>query len=386
MSSAPIRISYVIGSLAVGGAETQLVRLVNGLDRDRFRPSIICMSEGGALEDAVARDVPVIRPYESPASKPSWNRAILGARILTRLARAIRTQQPDIVHSYLPAAYVLGSLSAWWLRVPVIVAGRRGLTSVDIYGAVRWRLLAEFANRVIDVHICNSNAVRDLAIARERLKPEKTRVIHNGIDVPLLQEAPELPPEWESEAGHAVMVANLIRYKGHREVLQAVAVVVRRHPAFRLVLIGGGPERPDLVDRARNLGITENVVFAGALINAASLVEGFDFAILGSSEEGFPNALMESMARAVPVISTAVGGVPELVVDGKDGRLVPFGDIAAMADAISWMIEHPEERRLMGDAGRRRIAEHFSIDRMVTTTEAVYSDFVRRRHPARSLA
>src|SRR4029077_4639096 len=124
-----------------------------------------------------------------------------------------------------------------------------------------------------------------------------------------------------------------------------------------------------LQNRARELGLADNVIFAGRRLGAAEQLRHFDFSVLGSSQEGFPNALMESMACAVPVVAPAVGGGPELVEDSTHGRLVPFGDGDAMADAICWMIEHPDERRQMGIRARRRIADDFSTSKMVEATE-----------------
>jgi glycosyltransferase involved in cell wall biosynthesis len=380
--SRPVKVTFLIGSLAIGGAETQLVRLANSLDRRRFSPSIVCLWQGGELEDSVAPDVPVIRVMAPHGQRRvPGGRGVLAVRTLAALSRTLRGRQPDVVHAYLPAAYVLGGLVAWILRVPIIVAGRRGLTSFETRGSGLW--LARLANRVIDVQICNSGAVRDWAVAREGLDPGRTRVIPNGIDLPPLPPGPGLPDEWQSKDANAVMVANLIRYKGHREVLQSVAVVAKRHPSFRLVLVGDGPERTGLVDLARELAITDNVIFAGRRRDAADLMRSFDFTVLGSSEEGFPNALMESMARAIPVVATAVGGVTELVNDGIHGLLVPYGDTAAMANAILRMIEHPDERRTMGANGRARIASEFSTERMVSATEAVYEEMLHARDAAR---
>jgi glycosyltransferase involved in cell wall biosynthesis len=377
--TSPIRVSYVIGSLALGGAETQLVRLVNGLDRARFTPSIVCLTQGGELEDVLSPDVPVVK-LQGPgaANRPSRSR-LMGMQILAALVRNLREQRPDVVHAYLPAAYVLGGLAAWLLRVRLIVAGRRGLTSIDVYKAAGWRVLAQLANRVIDVYICNSRAVCDFAMAKESIPLKRLRVIPNGIDLPALDLPSSLPAEWESEGVKAAMVANFIGYKGHRGVLQAVAQVVKVHPSFRLVLIGDGVERAALTNLGHELAISDNVIFGGVRKDAARLLTAFDFTILGSSEEGFPNALMESMASAVPVVSTRVGGVPELVEDGVHGLLVPYGDLPAMAGAITWMIEHPQERRRMGEAARRRIAEHFSTERMVKSTQAVYEELLQRR-------
>jgi glycosyltransferase involved in cell wall biosynthesis len=380
----PVRVALLIGSLALGGAETQLVRLANGLDRARFKPSIICLWQGGELAGAVAPDVPVIKADLSGGRRRSVaGRAVVATRIVGSLVGTLRRQKPAIVHAYLPAAYVLGGLAAWMLRVPIIISGRRGLTSFESLGL--GRPFAQLANRVIDVQICNSEAVRDWAMAREGISIDHTRVIHNGIDTQPLGAPPRLPAQWRADGAAAAMVANFIRYKGHREVLRAVASVAARHRSFRLVLLGDGPERAALTDLARELTISENVVFAGRRRDAAELVQGFDFTILGSSEEGFPNALMESMVRAVPVISTAVGGVTELVMDGVHGRLVPFGDVDAMAGAITWMIEHPAERRQMGMNARARIEKEYSTERMVGETEAVYEELLAKLNPTRTV-
>ena len=379
MKTAPIRITYVIVSLAVGGAEMQLVRLVNGLDRNRFKASLICLSDEAGLQDALASDVAVVTPTASEGATPGRGRIADGRRVMSLLLRELRRQKPDIVHAYLPRAYVAAGLAAWRRRVPVIVAGRRGFTSASAYRTVWWRILAGLANRVIDVQICNSNAVREVAVAEEGVKRERTRVIYNGIDLPSLNRA-ALPPELASADPQAVMVANFIAYKGHVHVLQAVAKVLQGRARFRLVLIGDGPQRPELERVAAELGLGEHIVFAGRRKDAAELVGAFDFSILGSSEESFPNALMESMAVAVPVISTRVGGVPELVDDRVHGLLVPFGDVAAMAQAITWMLDHPDERHQMGDAGRKRIAADFSTERMVAETEAAYEEFLKAQH------
>jgi len=366
----------VIGSLAIGGAETQMVRLVNGLDRKRFEPSVICLVEGGELEDELASDVTVIKPRGSPIAKGARLRALrVGLRALWVLAGSLSRRRPDVVHAYLPAAYVPSSLVAWCFRVRLIVAGRRGFTSSGVYRTFWWRSLVWLANRVIDVQVCNSTSVRDAAIANENLMRERMRVIHNGIDLPALDGAP-LPPELDSEHPRGVMVANFIAYKGHVEVMRAVAEVVKLHPELHLVLIGDGPCREELERLRGDLNLKDNVVLAGRRKDAAQLFSGFDFSILGSSEESLPNAIMESLAVAVPVVSTRVGGVPEIIDDGVQGRLVPYGDVEAMASAIVWMLDHPDERRRMGEAGRGRIGSDFTIERMVSETSSIYEEFL----------
>jgi len=368
---------FLIGSLAVGGAEVQLIRLANGLDRSRFAPTIVCLSSGGELEDLIQTDVPVIKLNLAGAvARSPLGRPFLAMKIFGALMGSFRRVRPDIVHAYLPAAYVVGGLVAWVMRIRVIVAGRRGLTSFDSYGTLRWRVLGRIVNHIIDVQICNSRAVRDWAVAREALPIGRTRVVYNGIDVPQLTDRPQLPSGWAGSGVNLAMVANFIRYKGHREVLMAFARTLEHDPRQKLILIGDGPERAALVELTRELGIESKVVFAGRRRDAAELLPAFDFTILGSSQEGFPNALLESMACGVPAVATAVGGVPELLEDFITGRLVAYGDVRAMADAMAWMTHHQVEREEIGRRARQLVHDRFSTERMVRATEAVYAEFL----------
>jgi|SRR5579859_637271 len=378
-----LRITFLIGSLDIGGAETQLVRLVNALDRTRFQPSVLCLYGGGPLEMDLAADVPVSSAsIHSIRHGRDRSRVLLAIRILRVILRELRRQRPDILHAYLPTAYVLGGVAAWLFRVPVIIAARRGLTSYHIYPYRRWRWLAKFANRVIDLHLCNSESVRNYAIEREGVDRARTAVVYNGIELPPAdQPVPRLPDRWRPP-GTTILVgviANLIAYKGHATLLEALTQVVSDFPGLGIVLIGDGPERQALEAQARRLGLASRVVFAGRYSNAATLVRAFDFTVLASTEEGFPNAIMESMANAVPVVATDAGGTRELVEDGVTGILIMPGNAEALADGIRRMAADPEGRRRMGTAARFRVAKRLGVRRMVSATEALYQQLSCKR-------
>ncbi len=392
MNEAPdrrVRVTFLIGSLDIGGAEQQLVRLVNGLDRERFEPSVLCLWRGGPLEKSLRPDVRVdgVR-LDRVEHRGVRSRALLAARIFWTIGQGLRRQRPDILHAYLPAAYVLGAVAAWFLRIRIVIAARRGLDSYHLYPYLRWRLLARFANRVIDLHLCNSEAVRGYAIEKENLSSGNTAVVYNGLDLPAITDAPPLPEGWRQPETQflAISIANLIHYKNHQMLLRALPRVVAEVPGFRLVLAGKGPERGALEALAAELGIAPHVVFAGSVESASSYLPAFDLSLLTSRHEGLPNAVMESLAAGVPVVATAVGGTPELIDDGVEGLLVPSDDDAGLAAAILQLVHDPKLRQRMGEAGRQRIASQFAVSRMVSQTEEIYLRSLGARRRARVAA
>jgi L-malate glycosyltransferase len=379
----PVRVTFLVGSLDIGGAERQLARLASNLDRARFRPSVIVWYGGGALASELPSDVAVTHlAMKQVRTTSAWLRPLLAARLVWRLVAAIREQRPDILNAYMFTAYVLGAIAARIAGVRVVVASRRALVSYHSYPR-RWRLVARLANRLIDLHLCNSEAVRWWAIEKEGLALERTEVVHNGLDIQPALTAPDVPAEWRAGAGVlAAVVANFIHYKDHPTLFRAVAQVTRAHPDFRVVLFGDGPQRVRLEAMVRDLAIDGAVVFAGRTPNAPELLSVFDLALLTSVEEGFSNAVMEAMAQGLPIVATAVGGVLELVRDHVEGRLVAAGDADALAAAISELIRDPAARRRMGAAGRQRIANEFGVRRMVERTEAVYERLLFGPAPA----
>jgi glycosyltransferase involved in cell wall biosynthesis len=143
---------------------------------------------------------------------------------------------------------------------------------------------------------------------------------------------------------------------------------------LHLQIAGAGPERPALDEDIRALGLNDAVRFLGWQADLAPWLAGWDIFVQPSLEEGLPIAAMEAMAAGLPVVATAVGGTPELVEDGKTGWLVPPGDPAALVQRIRALLLNPEQARVIGAAGRARVREKFSTDRMVTELSAIYDE------------
>jgi glycosyltransferase involved in cell wall biosynthesis len=179
----------------------------------------------------------------------------------------------------------------------------------------------------------------------------------------------------------AGVVAALRPEKGHRTFLRAAALVAREHPSAKFVLFGDGSERAALVALASELGIAERVIFAGDRDDIPECLAALDLLVLPSDFESLPNAILEAMAAARPVVATRVGGTPELVEDGQTGYLVPVGDPAAMARRIVELLRDPAKRRAMGEAGRARAGRDFSPATMKQKLEAMYDRLLREKKP-----
>jgi glycosyltransferase involved in cell wall biosynthesis len=174
-------------------------------------------------------------------------------------------------------------------------------------------------------------------------------------------------------------IARLVWYKGLEDLLKAAALIVRRYPSARFLVVGDGPLRQALEEKARALRLNGTVRFLGAVPNASSLLPHFDIFVLSSLWEGMSNSLLEAMAAGKPVVATDVGGSPEVVIDGKTGFLVPPKDPEALASAILHLLADRELARNLGEAGRIRVESEFTLEIMVARLEELYDSLLAAR-------
>ncbi|OGB95522.1 MAG: hypothetical protein A2Z31_05025 [candidate division NC10 bacterium RBG_16_65_8] len=371
-----VKLLYVIGTLDIGGAEGQLVQLVSRLNPERFQPVVCCLSSSGPLAPMLCDagiPVEVVGFHGFRFLRHPWD--VLSP--LIRLIRCVRREKPLIVHGFLFWAYILGTYAAKLARVPVIIASRRSLGNFK-EGKVRHLFIERIANRMTDVIVANSEAVKQDAIRQERVAPSKVRVIYNGIEPSRYAVPPDqaLRDSLGIPGGTPIVgvVARLIDYKGHRFFLEACPEIRRRHPAVNFLLIGDGPDRRELEDYARALGLERSVRFLGSRPDIPELLSLLDVAVLPSLEEGFPNAILEAMAAGRPVVATRVGGGPEAVVHTQTGLLVPARDPSALADAVNCLLGDASRRADMGRMGQKRVSELFCLSRLVKEMEALYEE------------
>ena len=317
-------------------------------------------------------------------------------RIARPIALYIRSSEVDVVHTILPNSYLVGACAA-------ALAGGRPLLmsrlSLNLYqqehklvGFIERRIL----HRTVDAVIGNSDAMlRDLR--SEGVNRSKLHLVYNGIDVrgfanEMVDHAAARRLLGISNGAIVfTVVANLHPYKGHRDLLHALAALSRTWGSDWLCLFVGKDVHdclPELKRLCLEYGLSRNVEFLGPRTDVPAILSASDIHISASHQEGLPNNIIEAMCARLPVVATAVGGVPELVVHGQTGYLLPPQDVDRMTAALVALARAPVRRKAFGEAGYARVTSHFNIDTNVVAFESIYaglgSTYDRRSGRSRS--
>jgi glycosyltransferase involved in cell wall biosynthesis len=374
-------------NFAIGGTERQVVNLARGLDRTRFEVRFGCLRQWGELLGDVTK--PGISVAEYRITKLLNAHAV---REQLRLARDLKQARIKIVHTYNFYGNVFAIPAGRLAGVPVLVASIRGL-DVDLTPLKRraQRLVCRLAHRIV----VNAEAVRQNLIA-DGYDPGKIVVIRNGIDLSRfrslrrdgrLRQQLGLPPR----APLVAAFARLIPLKGLEYFLEAAALVAQRVADVRFLVVGDylakqngeivtdGTYRNELEKYAARLGLDGRVTFTGFRRDVPELLSEIAVSVLPSvAGEGLSNSILEAMAVGVPVVATDVGGNSEAIQDGVTGFVVPPRDAPALARGICQFLEDGCLASRFAVAGRQRVAEHFSLERMVRDTEGFYANLVHQ--------
>lgn len=297
-------------------------------------------------------------------------------RRLLALRKVVRSVSPDVVHTYFFWSIIYGrALRLLGLNAP-LVENREDLGFS--WGRGSYAML-RLTRRLPDRIICVSDAVRRVVVQREAVDENRVLVVHNGVEPDMTAECSRerARRQFEFEDDHVVigMVANLPRaVKGGRRLLDAMRPIVTAAPSARFLLVGLGTDRETLEPELRARGLAKYVVGTGYRRDVQVCYAAMDISVLTSSSEGLSITLLESMQHGLPVVVTRVGGNPEVVVDGATGFLVPLEDSEAFVDRVVTLVRDAARRREMGEAGRRRVAEHFGMDDAADHYLEVYED------------
>jgi len=360
-----IKICYVIGTLEIGGAEKQLLKLIERIDRNKFSPVLVAL-RGGVLREEFERVCSV---------------TIIGKRwkidpfFLAVLARTLKRERPDILHTFMFTSNTWGRIAGVMADVPVMIASER---CVDVWK--RWyhrlidRALLPFTFRVVG----NSDAVGRFYQQTERIPEEKMAVVYNGVDLDEFKNV-EAPPALKKQVGveqSGFIIGAGGRFteqKGFINLLKAVPSVMKAYPESRFVLVGDGPLRRSFEDFVAANGLEKNVVFTGYRKDILRIFSFCDVIAVPSLFEGMPNMVLEAMALKKPVVGTDIPEIAELVKDGDNGFLVPVkNNEGQIAEKIIVLLQNTELRRKMGENGYGVVRERFSMESMVRGYEDIY--------------
>jgi glycosyltransferase involved in cell wall biosynthesis len=379
-------ILYVIGSLDIGGAERHLASITPRLKQCGWQPTIYCLTGlGGQAAEVQRAGVTVVGPPLTLTAAPgTLFKALAIALSCLRLFGVLMWRRPRIVHFFLPASYIIGAPLALLARIPIRLMSRRSLNVYQLNHPYL-RRLEPHLHRHMSALLGNSKAVVRQLI-EEGSEPRRTALIYNGIDIvndaQMRQDSPS-----EDKPLTLIIVANLIPYKAHVDLFHALAnIAARLPPSWQLLCVGRDTGYGQtLAELARSLQLEANIRFLDERRDIEALLAAAHVGILCSHEEGFSNAILESMAAGLPMVVTDVGGNAEAVSDGVTGLVVPASNAVALGEAILRLGLDTQLRRAMGRAARERVETVFPISKCVERYDALYRGLLQDQLPGETL-
>jgi colanic acid/amylovoran biosynthesis glycosyltransferase len=332
--------------------------LSEGLDPKRYRIHALFLAGAGPL-------VNVLQQAGVQASALDWWRGARDPMGAWRFWRSLRRQKFAIVHLH------FGGRSVNWLA--------RAATQAKIVRHLHGRILEPRGLTPVNFSAWGADAVVAVSQAvADRVVDGPTRVIYAGLPIP----SGNLPALHRRATSEIVIgtAGRLVELKGIEYLVRAAAALRSEFPALRVEIAGSGPQREKLEEAVVRVGLKEQVRFLGWIDNISSVLPRWDVFVMPSLEEGFPIAALDAMAAGLPVVATSVGGVPELLEDGKSGWLVPSRDVEALASRLHLLIGNPELRRSMGTAGYARVRDHFSAKQMTESFARLYDELLDETH------
>jgi glycosyltransferase involved in cell wall biosynthesis len=348
-----------------GGAEMIVSRLAASLNGSEFR-SIACLFRSGWLKERCESDG--IDTHIIPIDGAlDWNWLSL-ARDLTR------REKVALIHAHEFTANIYGTLLARIAGIPIVATIHGKNYYVDsLKRRIAYRVASRYA-RLITV----SEDLRQYVVDRVGVRAKRIGVIYNGIEVTevLPIEAQRCRRELGLQEDEAIvgLVGSLYPVKGHTYLLHAIPEILKACPRTKFLIVGRGDLDVALKDEVSRLGLEENVHFLGLRNDVRSLLEIMDVFVLPSLSEGLSIALLEAMAAGKPVVASAVGGNPELVLEGETGFLVPPKDSHALAWNVVSLLKDSETRKRFGQTARKRVEHQFTLEKMVESYQGLYRE------------
>lgn len=373
-----MQVIHIIKATRISGAERHMLMLLPGLRQQGVDARLLLLTEpDNPMDNMVAEAEAAGIPVDRMVIRGHFN-----PMLVSRLRRYLKEKQPDVVHTHLIHADTHGILAARLAGVKTIITGRHNDDAFRIQGPVR--MLNSLLWRMTSGGIAISHAIERFALEVEGAPRQKLRVVEYGLryetatpdQLDAARQALRTELNLPSDAIIAGMASRLIEQKGVPYTIDAFARIQADFPDAYLVIAGDGPLRSQLEKQAKDAGIADKAFFLGWRSDMINVMAAYDVLLIPSLWEGFGLVILEAMSRRVPVIASRVSAIPEVVIDGETGILVPPKDVDALADAMRLLLSDRTLRRHMGMVGEDRLETHFSNARMASATIHVYHEFM----------
>jgi len=366
----PLKVLHIIGGGEFGGAERHILNLSGALDTKAVEITVCCLFNEPFAEIAASAGIRCL-------ALPMRHKADFG--VAGKLAALIRNNGFELVHTHGVRANLLGRLASRQAGKRKVITTVHSLLEKD-YPGFFYRLgnsLAERLTRSLTDHFITVSGELKEKLVSQGVPEEKITVIYNGIVIEEFNPARKAGNTrrkygLDASAPLVGIVARLHPVKGHRFFLEAAREVLQQRPDVRFLVIGDGPLRSSLEELAAQLGIAGQVIFTGFVEDIPAIMSELELLVISSLWEGFGLTAVEAMALGVPVVSSEAGGLPEVVLHGETGLLVPPANSAALARGIIWMLDHPEAVVEMTKRAGAAVRESFTAAAMARRTEELY--------------
>lgn len=363
------RILFLLGNAHFGGTSTVVLELLRGIDKERF-DLYLASPDGEMLAEfsKYAIETLILQGRDTPSFSS-----------IKLLIDFIKSRKISVVHSHLPAADIIGGIVANICGIPALST----IHALYYYkGGIKKRILSIFYRGAYYLHksvIAVSNTVKKDIIFRTGLTvtSDKVTVIYNGVKEPIDIVQPVTIKgilhigEKEQIVG---MIGRMNRLKGFHILLNAIPMVLSRHPNTRFILIGDGEEKENLEKQAKDMRIADRLIFIGYTPDVYNYIQVMEVVVLSSLSEGFGLAVVEAMTLKKPVVASNIPAVAEIVNDNETGFLFAPGNSDELAERVLRLLNDPVLCKKMGDAGWRYYSERFLVQKMVSAYEKVYED------------
>lgn len=358
----------VVGLTFPGGAERAVFEIVSNLDPNRYNITVCCLKRWGAIADSLKKlGIRVVFLKEFIHTRIMEN-----LQLLYHLTLLMKKEKIDIVHSHLVGANLLSRFAAFLAGVPVVVCN---IHTLEVWYPRRL-FLDGLTHFLVDGYIAVAEAVKDYTLHHSIIPEKKITVIPNAVDPKKVEPGDSSKKKQElgfkPEDVIIGTVARLSEEKGIDYLIKAAKILSREFPHLHYLIVGNGPLERELKRMTADLGLVRNIHFLGLQEKATEIMDAFDIFVLPSIYEGLPVVLLEAMALSKCIVATRVGGIPEVVEEGRNGILVNPKNESNLAQAIRELLLNKEKRILMGKTSRERAEKEFNIQKIVLRISDLY--------------